>query len=456
MDQLSQCKGLCLFGQCPYPKCRRAASSGTTAQTVTATMDIMTDIVLPPNFSATKQGIGVAVDIGTTTVALYLYDLSSATCLATTGRLNAQVSFGVDVISRIQYCAEHEDGLFRLHDAIITQLNQLTDILLQEAGVSRAQVKSVVVTGNTVMMHLFANLSPVSMGQLPFHPLSTFHVTKAASDYGLALPNAECYLPPCLSAFLGGDTLCALLATEFSQQSSLSLLMDIGTNGELALGNKTFISCTATAAGPAFEGAHMSCGMASVQGAISGVNLLSGQLQLEVIGNKKPIGICGSGLLDAIALMLETGIMDETGRLDESCEAVTNKDGQLAFFLTKDISITQHDIRELQTAKAAIAAGVLALLKNANHTTKEVDTLYLAGGFGNRMSEQSAKTIGLIPKDISHVSIAGNAAATGAVLCLLDPQQREQLEHIKHNAATIDLAADPYFMEQYIASMYFE
>ena len=456
MSSEKVCRGECLFGKCPHEHCIKFSQQNVEASDLRAEMNILTRGVMP-GLKPGKSGFGVAVDIGTTTVVVYLYDLASAKCLNIKSRINAQASLGVDVISRIQFCRDQPDGLKKMNTAIVKELNELVTDALKEAGLAPAEVGECVITGNTTMLHLLANLSPVSMGVLPFKPLSTFGKVMPGKTLGLVLEEAECYLTPCMSAFVGGDITSALLATGFAQSGEICLLMDIGTNGEVAIGNRDFILSTSTATGPAFEGAHISCGMAGVKGAINAVSALQGKLSMSIIGGGKPLGLCGSGLLDAVALMRRAGVIDETGRIADETGSrfVEERDGEFVITITDDIFISQKDIRELQTAKAAIAAGVLSLVREADMEISNISRVYLAGGFGNYMDQQSAQEIGLLSSEFKEIITVGNAAGAGAIMALFDAKCRKEMEQLRAVGKHVELGSNPYFMEKYVDCMYF-
>lgn len=456
------CTGACLFGKCPFEKCIKYEQRKKHAAQIKTDMQILTSCNIK-DIAGEMQGYGVAVDIGTTTVVAYLYDLASCTQLGIASRINAQVTLGTDVISRIKYCMDIEDGLNDMHEAIIKELNSLIDDLLTQAKLESADISRMVVTGNTTMLHLFANLSPAAMGVAPFVPESTFGYSVKASDLGLVVEEAHVYLTDCISAFVGGDITTAILASGMFEGEDLCLLLDIGTNGEVALGNKNGIRGTSTAAGPAFEGAQLSHGMASVKGAINSVYVLEGEIRYTTIGDAAPKGICGSGVVDALALALRAGLVDETGRIvdeDEVLEPLrkylTEEDGMPALKIAGDIVITQKDIREMQTAKAAIAAGVLSLLHDAGEELSNVTKLYLAGGFGNYMVPENAVTIGLLPKEIAdRIEPVGNAAGAGSVMVLLSDMFEKQCKAIKQAGRHVNLENNPFFMDKYVDCMMF-
>lgn len=456
------CTGACLFGKCPNKVCVRYLQKERKAAQIKTGMNILTANVLP-EITSDKTGYGIAVDIGTTTVVMYLYDCGTTKQVGCVSRLNAQATIGIDVISRIKYCSDYENGLGLLNEGIIMELNQLLGEITTQYGVEKHSIKHMVITGNTTMLHLLTKTSPVTMGVSPFTPASLFGNSYDATALGIDCANTKAYLVPCVSAFVGGDITSAVLASGMFDGEDLCVLLDIGTNGEVAVGNKHGIYATSTAAGPAFEGAHIEHGMAGVPGAINTVNAYLGEIEITTINDVPAKGICGSGLLDAMALMLNIGVIDETGRIvdplevDESLKKYfTEMNGQPAIKLVGDIVLTQKDIREVQMAKAAITAGLLSLLHHANKDMSDVKKVFLAGGFGNFLDEQSAIRVGLLPKQAAgKIATIGNAAGTGAIMALLNDGYIESNAQIAQAGEHVELGHNPYFMDQYIENMAF-
>jgi uncharacterized 2Fe-2S/4Fe-4S cluster protein (DUF4445 family) len=301
------------------------------------------------------------------------------------------------------------------------------------------------------------------MGVSPFTPKSVFGYTISAAEAGLDAAGAEVYLVSCISSFVGGDVTSAILASGFQNGKEMCLLMDIGTNGEVALGNRDGIYATSTAAGPAFEGAEIKKGMAGVPGAVNSVFIREGKIEYTVLGGKPPRGICGSGILDLTAVAVQAGLLEDTGRIltpDEAPEGAEKYlreiDGEIAVFVDENVYLTQRDIRHIQTAKAAMAAGVLALVKSAGVGLADIKTVFIAGGFGNYMDPESAARIGLIDKQLSDkIDFIGNAAGSGAIMALLNDGYKEESEQIAKMGSHVELGGDAYFMEKYVDCMYF-
>ena len=451
MNDQQVCTGACLFGKCPFDTCIKYRQGGASPP-IKADMSILTSGNLP-RMKTGKTGFGIAVDIGTTTVAAYLYDFEKGECVDIASAINPQTSFGVDVISRIKYCTDQKTGVLALQSAISGCIDALCKDLCARQHIGLSAVSQMSVTGNTTMLHLLAAINPASMGHIPFEVPSYFGYTTPSGELGLAV-QCDVYLTRCISAFVGGDIISAILSSNM-RQNAISLLLDIGTNGEVALHSQGKILASSTAAGPAFEGSELSCGMSAVPGAISSVYVLDGVVQATVIGNRAPSGLCGSGVIDTIALMKTSGVMDETGRIEDSPHTVTI-DGAPAFTVAEGVYITQRDVRRVQTAKSAIAAGVLALVHSAGLHLQDLTHVYLAGGFGNYMNEESAMTIGLLPEEFGKIiKNIGNAAGAGAGMTLLSDEYLNECKQIADISQHIDLSTNAYFMEKYVDCMMF-
>ena len=380
---------------------------------------------------------GAAVDIGTTTIALQLYALPTGALLGASSMLNPQTSVAADVIGRIDASLHGRAEDLRIH--VESAIAALLATACSQAGVPPMAVSSLVVTGNTTMLYLLTGRNPYTLSRAPF---------EADCFFGKEtnLLNRCVYLPECLHAFVGADTTCALLASVMTEQNETSLLCDIGTNGEMALWHRGKLYIASTAAGPAFEGAGISCGCASILGAIDKVDIVNGQLHCHTIGNHPAVGICGSGLLDAVAALLDTETLDETGYLaDESID------------LASGVTLTQADIRAVQLAKAATFAGIMSLLSAAGCTAEDVSTLYIAGGFGSHLNLRSAVRIGLIPESLAdRVQVIGNAALDGASMLLMDVTKQEKIASFREHTVHVRLDGNPHFAECYVEAMLFE
>ena len=374
--------------------------------------------------------IGAAVDIGTTTVAVKVYDLATGACIGTAAGLNPQGTVAADVMGRIEAAMKGELTLLQ---------NQITDMvkqLLCEAADTMPDV--LVVTGNTTMLYLLTGRDPECLSHAPF-------IADTLFDTDTELFGQRVYLPPCMNAFVGADITTAVLASGMCEKTETGLLCDIGTNGEMALWKDGKLYVTSTAAGPAFEGAGISCGCGSINGAIDRVWLEDGEIRVHTLGDAEAVGVCGSGLIDAIAAGLESEQIDETGAMDDD-----------ELVLSGNVALEPRDVRAVQLAKAAIAAGMEMLLETAGASMEEVDALYIAGGFGSHLNVESAVTIGLLPQALKNkAKILGNAALSGAVQVLLNRNARDVLSGIASTSEHVNLGGDPKFNEKYIDMMFF-
>lgn len=425
-----------------------------------------------PNISTLSYGI--AVDIGTTTIASYLYQLPDIKAslsetisfeepilLSAIGEINTQRIHGSDVITRIQY--NNNDTTHNLHTLIQTQLEDIFSKHISNINsIDATQISSLVITGNTTMLHFLMDLNTKMLAAAPFIPTSFFGNHSMASSLFPKFKNAAFYLPPCISAFVGADIVCSVLASHMIEKDKVSLLVDIGTNGEMVLFYQNKLYACSTAAGPAFEGSGITMGVTASQGAIDHITQDEfGTLHCHTIGNKKATGICGTGVIQAIALFLELGIIEKTGAIQitghsYSAYIKTIQNERCIQLGSSDIYITQRDIRQIQMAKSAIYSGISTLLHKCHIIPEQIDTFYLCGGFGTAIDLISAETIGLIPSAFQNNTIClGNAAAKGASLLLQSKFYREQANTIVSIATELSLASTDYFIEQYIENMEF-
>lgn len=397
--------------------------------------------------------IGLAVDIGTTTLAARFFNLDTGAEMGTETALNPQSIFGADVISRIEACMQF--GTEKLQLAINGAINSMIISFCTKHGLSADLINNCIFAGNTVMLHIVAGLSPEGMAVFPFEPKTLFGYSLPASKLGIKInSDASVYFAPCLSAFVGGDITAGLLACSIDSLCQPTLFVDVGTNGEIALLCGDNIFCCSTAAGPAFEGAHIECGTGCIIGAINQVFEQNGKLVFETIGEKKPCGICGSGLIDASSVLLSRGIFDETGAFDTENSSETK--GKYYFGKT-EIFISQQDIREIQLAKSAIISGIETLLNIANIGSRSVAFVFIAGGFGAHMNIKSACKIGLLPSVFSEIAKpVGNTSLEGASKLLLNSDSFNRIKEITRRCKNIDLAENVYFQQQFIENMLLE
>ena len=438
-----------------------AADTADEARSQPVTAAVYTD----ENNAQPGAKLGVAIDIGTTTVVAHLTDIKTGARLATASGVNAQRTYGADVISRIQYCADN--GHETLTKVIREQLSSLIRDTCAASGARTRDIGYVSIAANTIMEHLAAGYSPVGMGVVPFTPVSLFGEETADVEYLPVAKSAKIFYAPAVSSYVGGDITAGMLAAGIEDMQGPVVYLDIGTNGEIVMKDGDTYYCCATAAGPAFEGAEITMGMAAVAGAINHVKW-DGGLKLSVIGETTPRGLCGSGLLDALAVLLDTGAVDESGRMLDSDEiehetatCIEKIDGKNVFRLTGNrdggVCMTASDIRKLQLAKSAIAAGIQTLFHHAGVKEEQVRAFVLAGGFGSFMDQFSAARIGLFPKSFLPVAqTLGNTAGEGAALALCSEPARAQLGEIRKRCEYIELSASPVFNDQFVEQMMFE
>ena len=425
--------------------------------------------------SLRKEGrlLTVAVDIGTTTVVLYLADGITGEVLSTGSMLNPQTEFGADVSSRANYAMEHTPRA--LSSVIRSAVGELLSSALSEANASEQDVFSIVIVGNTCMHHLFLGIDPSSLVLSPYVPSISEPLVLNAADYDIPInARGKLFLLPCIAGFVGADTASVMIACEFDRRDKLTLAIDIGTNGELVLGNRERTAACSTAAGPAFEGAKITFGMRGAAGAIDHAAIENGVLRYSVIGGGKPRGICGSGLLDLTATMLSAGVLDETGRISDpedlpkqnrELENRIRTIGDLRCFVIAEASesetgecvyLSQKDIREVQLAKGAMAAGISLLLEYLGKQEDEIQKVLIAGAFGNYMSPESACAIGLIPaKLLSKIEMVGNAAGRGALMCALNETYYLRSAKMAAKTEFIELASNPNFQDRFVDELMF-
>ncbi len=420
-----------------------------------------------------SECFGIAFDIGTTTLVGTLVNLTTGADVAVAARVNPQTAFGDDVIARIQVCRSDPKGLERLQSAVIDAINKIIGELLRKATVDRAHVYELVFAGNTTMQQILCGIDPSALGELPFAPAFREAIEFHAADLRLHVnPVAKVYIFPQIGGFVGGDTVAGIVATRLDRAPAPALLVDIGTNGEIVLFANNTMWATSVAAGPAFEGARITCGMRAVTGAIEKV-LFDGDVRLNVIGNAKPAGLCGTGLIDAAAELLRVGILDPTGRIRSAAElpqalphAIANRlveaNGEVNVLLAgaaesatrEPIFLYQRDIRELQLASGAVRAGINILLRIAGITPADLDSVLLAGAFGNFIRRNHARRIGMLPAvPCSRIRFVGNTASFGAKRALLSTEEKGYAARIIRDVRHVDLSLDPEFQAEFGAAM---
>ncbi len=384
---------------------------------------------------------GAAIDIGTTTLVVSLYDTTRL--LGAASAPNPQGMFGADVMSRVQ--ASLEDNKKELANLIRKALADLLVECTDSAGVLAADIDRVAIAGNTAMLYFLTERDVTCLSRAPFRADHLFGEWVSGDSLSLPCPDAKVYLAPCISAFVGADTTMALLSSGLCDKDETALLCDIGTNGEMALWHRGTLSCCSTAAGPAFEGAGLSCGMRGEAGAIDKVWIENGRLGIHTIGETAPCGICGGGAVDAVACLLQLDELDETGYLEDA-----------PYMLAKGVFLTGEDIRNMQLAKAAIFAGIKTLMTITDIGTDELAHMDVAGGFGMYLNPANAQTIGLLPNiEKEKIRLLGNGALMGAAMILLQQGAEQRAEIVSQMAKIEELAGNPVFQEAYIEAMLF-
>ncbi len=409
---------------------------------------------------------GAAVDLGSTTVVVYLWDLVSGKVVGVASNYNKQISCGEDILARVNYA--RKNGLTRLQALATESINSAITSACNTAGIDRDDIYEVVVAGNTVMTHMLLGIDPAYMIAEPYVPVVRRALSVAASRIGIACnPNGGLFAFPAVSDFIGGDIIADILACGMAERDEISLLIDIGTNFEVVLGNREWMFSCAGAAGPALEGGEVLFGMRANPGAIEKITIDAGTLKpkFSTINNIKPRGICGSGLIDLLAELLETCVIDRTGRINTEIDNPRiRKINHFPEFviawaketdIKKDIVITENDIKNLIMSKASIHAACVTLMKEAGISRHEITTIYFAGAFGNYLDKKNATTIGLIPEiDINQIHNLGNGAVVGANIALVNRRVRKQLDEIAHKIGYIELNAENAFMDEYTSSSF--
>lgn len=415
--------------------------------------------------NTTDNFCGVAFDIGTTTVAGYCIDLNSGQEMSVHSMPNPQAKHGADVISRIKYARENEQGLATLQKAIVQAINKILQKFYSQRNIQPEQIYKTTFVGNPTMLHILAGLNPTNLDHSPYIPTLQNSTRLFAREIGLNInSNGFAYLLPALSGYVGADVLAGTLFTQIHKSEELRLLVDIGTNGEIILGNEDRLLAASTAAGPAFEGANITQGMTARSGAISHVKINNQNVELEIINNATPRGICGSGLVDSVGELLKEQAIAPAGNFSDDLttqlkERFTEINDQQVFVLadsSEPVYITQRDVRELQLAKGSIRAGIEVLLAELNATKDDIEEIYLAGAFGNYLNKENVIRIGILP-EISQTKITpvGNSAGQGAKLALINKSKKKEFERLSEILEYIELSFRSDFSDQFITSMRF-
>lgn len=423
----------------------------------------------------TREIYGAAFDLGTTTIVGTLLDLANGSALAVSSSLNAQAVHGGDVLSRISYTMGLREGLAELQGLAARTINNVLEDLAAKAGIARERIYELTIAGNCTMQHLLLGIDPEPISVTPFAPTIAKGVSLRADALGLTIhPHGRAYLFPHLGAYVGGDIVAGLLASALARGNAMRLFVDVGTNGEIALGSAARTLSTAAPAGPAFEGAEIACGMRATRGAIEGVRVNEAEVTLQVIGDAPPAGLCGSGLIDAVAQLYRRGLLDATGRMRSAAEVaatcppglasrLVTIDGVRAFVLATEaetgdrpVILSQKDIRQLQFAKGSIATGIQVLMNEMGVKPDDLREVMLAGAFGSYIHPDSARTIGLVPPvPLDRIRAIGNAAGEGAKIALLSYREREAAEAMPDRVEYLELSGREDFNDLFMKALGF-
>ncbi|MGB7033242.1 MAG: ASKHA domain-containing protein [Syntrophobacteria bacterium] len=411
------------------------------------------------------ENYGIACDIGTTTIVAQLVDLRSGAVLGVEASHNQQAKYGEDVISRMIFACGR-GGLSPIHHAVIDSINTLIDTLLEKHGVEASNVTALTAAGNTTMTHLFLGLEPCTIRLEPYIPTANFLPSASAAELDLHLhPKAVVNCMPGVSSYVGGDITAGVLASGISNSPQVSALIDIGTNGEIVIGNDEWLVCCSASAGPAFEGSGTKCGMRATKGAIQKVRLEEDQVRYETIGGAKARGICGSGLIDIIAELYRNRIIDPNGKFpqDSANPRVRENEGEMEFVLAsgdetetgKTVVVTESDISNLIKSKGAILAAMLLLLSSVGMSFHDLERIFVAGGFGNFMDVEKSIFIGLLPDvPTERVQFIGNSSLTGSRMALLSRHALERANTLARQMTYFELSIDPRFYDEFVAALF--
>lgn len=411
----------------------------------------------------TDRCLGLAVDVGTTTVSMQVVDLATGEVLGTRLAYNGQRQFGTDITSRLMH-AERRNGLAELHEAVLITLNGLVDELIGATGATRQEIRAAACAGNTSMAHILLGMDPSAIRREPYVPVTTVYPTVRARDVGLNLGEETIlYSLPAISGYVGGDITAGLLATGIADAEPLSILIDIGTNGETVLGNRDWLMACSGSAGSAFEGCGLEWGMNATPGAIERIWVERGRIRYSTVGGELPRGVCGSGLIEGLGSFLAAGIIDRAGKPNPQAQGVRSGEYHPEILLVpaaetaagRDIALRQPDIENLIRDKAALYAGSRILLSSVGLGFADVERLLIAGNFGHSLDIEQAVRIGLLP-DIprERIRFIGNSSLDGARLALLSGQARARALEVAANITTLELTVEPRYFEEYTAALF--
>lgn len=413
-----------------------------------------------------EKGFGLALDIGTTSLAMYLVDLSNGEIIDKISSINSQVKYGLDVMTRISFEYENENGKNLLQEEITKSINNLIDELVNKNEIERSQIKKLVIGANTTMLHMLVGVDAKSLGKFPYKAKFLNSLILDSKDLGLNI-SAKIQTIPNISAFVGSDVVAGIFLTDLKNQKN-TLFIDIGTNGEIVLKTKDKLYATSTAAGPALEGMNISCGMRAESGAIDSVKIQDENINFSTIDNKKPRGICGSGLLSSVSQIIEKDFVNKRGRIVDPKKL--EKDDYRKNFIREDekrkriiildqkenIYISQKDIRQVQLAKGAILSGFLILLEKENIEIKDLNSVIIAGGFGSHLKKEDLTGVGILPKNIEKkIRYVGNSSLIGAYMALMNENIIKEMEDLSQNITYLDLATSKNYERKFAKAMQF-
>jgi uncharacterized 2Fe-2S/4Fe-4S cluster protein (DUF4445 family) len=415
----------------------------------------------------TDRNFAIAIDVGTTTVYGQLVDLGNGNVLAQNGEFNGQISYGEDVISRIVY-TEKPGGLEKLHDVIIQTINKIISKITKDGHVKKDEISTITLAGNTTMTQLMLKVEPRYIRRSPYVPASTLYRPIRAVDLGLRLSDHTMALVyPAVSSYVGGDIVAGVMGSGMYRTEQLTLFMDIGTNAEIVIGNKDWLACAACSAGPAFEGGGIKFGMRAARGAIEdfSINPLTNEPMNITIGNVRPKGICGSGLIAMVAIMFEMGIINSQGKFNRDLDTprIRESENIIEYVLAwrdetqidRDVVLTEVDIENLIRAKGAIYSGCMTLLAEVGMSLRDIEHIILAGGFGSCLNLENAMTIGLLPEvDPRQVTYVGNGSLVGAKMSSLTNQIRKDVVAVTRRMTNFELSETPSYMDNYVAALF--
>lgn len=418
--------------------------------------------------NTTQRIYGIAIDIGTSKIIGYLVNLLDGKVVATHFVENPQIVYGEDIISRISHVMENPQALEEIHSLAIKAVNEIILKCCEKVSIKQTDIYEAVVVGNTAMHHFFLGINPKYLALSPYVPAIGNPVNVEAKKLKIYIhPHGNIHVLPVIAGFVGADAVGDILATRIFKSEKIRLTIDIGTNTEIVLGNKGELFTTSCASGPAFEGMHITHGMKAVEGAIEKVRIdpETFEVYYETIGGKEPVGICGSAMVDIVAEMFKSGLIDRKGKfnINKDTKRFQKMNEKYSFIIAKPnetksgtpIVVTQSDIREIQLAKAAIYTGCSTLVRKRNIPIDVIDKIFVAGAFGNYLNIENAITIGLLPDvPLSKIEFVGNAAGSGAIMSLISKEEREKAEEVARRTKYVELAIDPSFHVELAASMY--